>query len=258
MPLRIERSELRTDSGGEGHTRGGLGMRRERAAALRRGAVLGAQRPGGGAAVRRGGRRRVGGRQGLAGARRPADASSTTPGQGHRPPDPRRRRRGDAVGRWRGIRRSADPRPGAGAARPPGRPRLARARRATATAWSCGPTGPWMRRPPGAARGAPAAPPANPRPRGRAVAVRRGPRTAPRPPHRAGPGAGPGTCRYDLVELQGRHPAPLRAWIAIDAAGGSADIGLDELGRRILGIAPGDTVEIRRLAMPPVPGGLAG
>src|SRR2546426_588304 len=29
MPLRVERSELRCDSGGEGRTRGGLGLRRE-------------------------------------------------------------------------------------------------------------------------------------------------------------------------------------------------------------------------------------
>jgi hypothetical protein len=62
----------------------------------------------------------------------------------------------------------------------------------------------------------------------------------------------------DLIELRGRHPAPLRAWITVDGAGESRDVGLDELGRRILGIAPGDTVEIRRLVMPPVPGGLAG
>jgi hypothetical protein len=33
---------------------------------------------------------------------------------------------------------------------------------------------------------------------------------------------------------------------------------LDALGRRILGVAAGDTVEIRRLAMPPIPGGLVG
>jgi hypothetical protein len=67
-----------------------------------------------------------------------------------------------------------------------------------------------------------------------------------------------GLAAADLVELRGRHPAPLRAWVAVDGAGGSGDVGLDELGRRILGVAPGDTVEIRRLVMPPVPGGLAG
>jgi N-methylhydantoinase B len=58
-----------------------------------------------------------------------------------------------------------------------------------------------------------------------------------------------------LVELHGRHPAPLRAWVRIDAT--AADqVGLDTLGRRILGVAPGDTVEIRSLPMPPIPGGL--
>jgi N-methylhydantoinase B len=58
-----------------------------------------------------------------------------------------------------------------------------------------------------------------------------------------------------LIELHGRHPAPLRAWVRIDAT--AADqVGLDTLGRRILGVAPGDTVEIRSLPMPPIPGGL--
>jgi N-methylhydantoinase B len=63
----------------------------------------------------------------------------------------------------------------------------------------------------------------------------------------------------DLVELHGAHPAPLRAWVAVDDPGGAArDVPLDALGRRILGVAPGDAVEIRRLATPRVPGGLAG
>jgi N-methylhydantoinase B len=67
-----------------------------------------------------------------------------------------------------------------------------------------------------------------------------------------------GVVTGDLVELHGRHPAPLRAWVRVDAgaAGGSAP--LDALGRRMLGVAAGDTVELRRLAMPPIPGGLVG
>jgi len=42
MPLRVERSELRCDSGGEGRTRGGLGLRRD-PTARRRGPLLGAE-----------------------------------------------------------------------------------------------------------------------------------------------------------------------------------------------------------------------
>jgi N-methylhydantoinase B len=61
----------------------------------------------------------------------------------------------------------------------------------------------------------------------------------------------------DLVELWGRHPAPLRAWVKLDREAGGREIALDGLGRRILGVAPGDAVEIRALPMPPVPGGLA-
>jgi hypothetical protein len=33
-------------------------------------------------------------------------------------------------------------------------------------------------------------------------------------------------------------------------------VALDALGRRILGIEPGQDVRIRRLVMPPIPGGL--
>jgi N-methylhydantoinase B len=59
-----------------------------------------------------------------------------------------------------------------------------------------------------------------------------------------------------LVELLGRHPAPLRAWVRIDPDAPADQIALDALGRRILGAAPGETIEIRRLTMPPIPGGL--
>jgi N-methylhydantoinase B len=65
-----------------------------------------------------------------------------------------------------------------------------------------------------------------------------------------------GLATGDLVELFGRHPAPLRAWIRIEAGAPEGQAPLDTLGRRILGVSPGDTVELRRLAMPPIPGGL--
>lgn len=51
----------------------------------------------------------------------------------------------------------------------------------------------------------------------------------------------------DLVELLGRHPAPLRAWVRIDAEAPANAIPLDALGRRILGVAAGDEVRLRRL-----------
>lgn len=62
----------------------------------------------------------------------------------------------------------------------------------------------------------------------------------------------------DLVEMLGRHPAPLRAWVRIEDAAPAAQVALDALGRRILGVAPGDGVEIRRLPTPPIPSGLVG
>ena len=60
----------------------------------------------------------------------------------------------------------------------------------------------------------------------------------------------------DLVELRGRHPAPLRGWITVDAGADRDTIGLDAFGRTVLGVGSGDRVEIRRLDMPPIPGGM--
>jgi hypothetical protein len=65
-----------------------------------------------------------------------------------------------------------------------------------------------------------------------------------------------GLAAGDLVELLGRHPAPLRAWIALEGRSGRREIPLDALGRRMLGVEAGDEVEIRRLAAPRIPGGL--
>ncbi|MFQ5830426.1 MAG: hydantoinase B/oxoprolinase family protein [Candidatus Methylomirabilia bacterium] len=61
----------------------------------------------------------------------------------------------------------------------------------------------------------------------------------------------------DLVELLGRHPAPLRAWVKVDATAAGRAIPLDALGRKILGIEAGDEVMLRRLPMPPIPAGMA-
>jgi N-methylhydantoinase B len=60
----------------------------------------------------------------------------------------------------------------------------------------------------------------------------------------------------DLVELLGRHPAPLRAWVRVDPAAPDGRAPLDSLGRRILGVSAGELIEIRRLATPRLPGGL--
>ena len=65
-----------------------------------------------------------------------------------------------------------------------------------------------------------------------------------------------GLAAGDLIELRGRHPAPLRAWLRIDDGARERVVALDAFGRRILGISPGDTVEVRHLPMPPIPGGL--
>jgi N-methylhydantoinase B len=65
-----------------------------------------------------------------------------------------------------------------------------------------------------------------------------------------------GLAEGDLAELRGRHPAPLRGWVRIDTARGDA-IPLDAFGRAVLGVAAGDAVEVRRLEMPPIPGGMA-
>jgi N-methylhydantoinase B len=57
-----------------------------------------------------------------------------------------------------------------------------------------------------------------------------------------------GVTTGDLVELLGRHPAPLRAWVRIDADAPDDRVPLDALGRRILGVAPGDPVRLRVLS----------
>lgn len=60
-----------------------------------------------------------------------------------------------------------------------------------------------------------------------------------------------------LVEMFGRHPAPLRAWIQVgDIAAGT--IRMDAFGRSVLGVDTGDRIYVRRVATPIVPKGLAG
>jgi N-methylhydantoinase B len=65
-----------------------------------------------------------------------------------------------------------------------------------------------------------------------------------------------GLAAGDLIELRGRHPAPLRAWLRVEADAHEGQVALDALGRRILGVSPGDSVEVKHLPMSPIPGGL--
>ncbi len=51
----------------------------------------------------------------------------------------------------------------------------------------------------------------------------------------------------DLVELDSAKAAPLRAWVVPDAAVARGSVPIDVIGCAILGIAPGDAVELRLL-----------
>jgi N-methylhydantoinase B len=58
----------------------------------------------------------------------------------------------------------------------------------------------------------------------------------------------------ELVELLGGHPAPLRAWVKVDEGAPSDVIPLDEFARRVLGVSPGGRVRLRRLETVIAPG----
>jgi N-methylhydantoinase B len=66
-----------------------------------------------------------------------------------------------------------------------------------------------------------------------------------------------GAHQDDLVEILGANPAPLRAWVRIgDVKPG--EVRLDDFARRVLRCGDGDSVQLRRLATPVVPKGMAG
>ena len=257
MPLRIERSELRPDSGGEGHGRGGLGMRREVHVLYGEAPVLRAERPGGAAAVRRGAGAPGGAGEGVGASATAARREFPTPGKvtGH-PVSA-----GDTV-----VMQSA----GGGGFGDPLERDPERVRQDVRAGYVSAER---ARDGYGVVLGADGAVDAAATAARRAelaAEVRRLPvRADERDPYegvrgkhrtlRLGPAfaAELGVAAGDLVELWGRHPAPLRAWVKIDGAASVPEIALDGLGRRILGVAPGDAVELRALAMPPVPGGLA-
>jgi N-methylhydantoinase B len=56
-----------------------------------------------------------------------------------------------------------------------------------------------------------------------------------------------------LVELLGRHPAPLRAWVKLDAAVRAGAAPLDEFARKVLGVEAGERVRLRELESPVKP-----
>jgi N-methylhydantoinase B len=56
-----------------------------------------------------------------------------------------------------------------------------------------------------------------------------------------------------LVELLGRHPAPLRAWVKLDASVPAGAAPLDAFGRRVLGVEAGERVRLRELESPVKP-----
>ena len=66
-----------------------------------------------------------------------------------------------------------------------------------------------------------------------------------------------GVAADDLVEMFGRNPAPLRAWVRLGEGTGGR-INLDPFGCQVLGISEGDEVTIRRVPTPRVPKGMAG
>ncbi|HKX37190.1 MAG TPA: hydantoinase B/oxoprolinase family protein, partial [Burkholderiales bacterium] len=57
-----------------------------------------------------------------------------------------------------------------------------------------------------------------------------------------------------LVELLGRHPAPLRAWVRIDASVPRDTAPLDRFARKVLGVETGARVRLRALEVPVDPG----
>ncbi len=61
----------------------------------------------------------------------------------------------------------------------------------------------------------------------------------------------------DMVELLGSNPAPLRAWVVVSDKASDNCVRLDEVGRSILGVTDNDTVIIRYLYSTPLANGLA-
>jgi len=61
----------------------------------------------------------------------------------------------------------------------------------------------------------------------------------------------------DLVELMGKNPAPLRAWVRVVGESFAGTVHMDAFGRKILGSADGEEVTLIALATPELPRGMA-
>ncbi|MGE0151607.1 MAG: hydantoinase B/oxoprolinase family protein [Reyranellaceae bacterium] len=59
-------------------------------------------------------------------------------------------------------------------------------------------------------------------------------------------GAAPG----QLVELLGRHPAPLRGWVRIRKGHPADTLKMDDFGMKVLGLRTGDSIEVRVVESP--------
>ena len=66
-----------------------------------------------------------------------------------------------------------------------------------------------------------------------------------------------GVVEHGMVELIGRNPAPLRGWVRVRADHADDTLRLDDFGRRVLGSEDGDEVILRALETPIVRKGLA-
>jgi N-methylhydantoinase B len=66
-----------------------------------------------------------------------------------------------------------------------------------------------------------------------------------------------GVSNDSLVEMLGRNPAPLRAWVRV-GDGAAGETRLDGFARTVLKVRDGDRLVVRVLRTPPLPGGMAG
>ena len=61
-----------------------------------------------------------------------------------------------------------------------------------------------------------------------------------------------------LIEMLGAHPAPLRAWVRLSPDEAPMTVRLDSFAREVLGVGAGERVILRKTPTVEVPGGLAG
>ena len=66
-----------------------------------------------------------------------------------------------------------------------------------------------------------------------------------------------GLSEDDLLEIAGNNPAPLRAWARIAEDAPTDGVWLDDFARKVLGVVEGERVILRPLPMPHIQGGMA-